>query len=109
MALLHATHLYEGNITTTSGTQVLYTVPAGYRVIIRSVILRNAAGSTNSVNILVDSTWAAYFVSLPAGGTAGSSNEWRPWLVLGPGQTIGGRVSVATGCNCIISGSIYTI
>jgi hypothetical protein len=43
------------------------------------------------------------------GGSSGDSPEWRPWVVLTPGQTIQMAVSAAAGVGCVISGSLYTI
>lgn len=87
----------------------MYTVPAGDRIILRSIAARNLSGSAGV-------TWYVYIGStiiftnvLTTGGSAGGSFEWRPWVVLGPTQTIEMAVSAAAGISCVVSGSIYTI
>lgn len=107
MALLHATPL--GNGATSSGAfSTIYTVPAGMRVIVRSVIMRNASAGAGAGWVGVAGfTVLAY--PLTGAGTAGCNFEWRPWLVLGPGSTL----QIATGSGISVgfwaSGSIYSI
>lgn len=107
MALLHATPLFSGNITATAFTTV-YTVPAGMRIIIRSVAVRNAAAAAQVVSLAVDAV-NVWVKNLTTGGTDGSAFEWRPWIVLTEGQTIRVHVSNSAGAAFTISGSIYTI
>jgi hypothetical protein len=110
MALLHATQLASAAVTNTvaPGT-LLYTVPAGDRIILRSVAVRNLwGGGGNRVFIYVNGI-VLWDPLLNAGQTAGDSQEWRPWIVATPGQTIRAQVSNANGVNVLVSGSIYTI
>lgn len=110
MALLHVLQFYAANVTTVNPTfTTAYTVPAGDRIVLRSIAVRNlngAAGVTVYVKVagvLVKS------IVLTTGGTSGDSSEWRPWIVATPGQTIQLAVSGATGVGAVVSGSLYTI
>jgi hypothetical protein len=110
MALLHATQLFNGTITTVTPTfTTAYTVATGYRVILRSVAVRNVS-TTLSCTVYVQINGVTVFSTVL--GTAGSSTgsfEWRPWIVVGPGQTIKLAASMSTGYGVTVSGSIYTI
>lgn len=110
MTLLHATQLFVGNVITANPTfTTCYTVPAGDRIILRSIAYRNLNGSTvQSLYVKIGGTvvWTA---AVAAGGTSAGSGEWRPWIVCPPGQTIQLAASTTTGFGILISGSIYTI
>jgi hypothetical protein len=108
VALLHATQLYSG-IVTGSGVTDLYTVPAGNRIILRSAYVESHAAVSIQASLLLNVISTIHIWNLTAEGTAGDSNEWRPWMVLTPGQIIRGKVATVQPCVFIISGSIYTI
>jgi hypothetical protein len=110
MALLHATQLFTGNVVTVNPSfTTCYTVPAGDRIILRSVAVRNLSGSVGlSVYVKVAGT-LVWSKALTVGGTAGDNAEWRPWVVATPAQLVQVAVSNAAGVGCVISGSIYTI
>jgi len=110
MALLHATQLFTGTIVvlTNPGT-TLYTVPAGNRIIVRSVAVRNLwGGGVNRFFFKVNGT-IVWDPNLNAGGTSGDSQEFRPWIVATPGQLLQALVTNANGVGVVVSGSIYTI
>lgn len=104
--LLHATQLYLGVITSVDPTKTLtYTVPSGDRVILRSVAVRNGSGSTAVQTYIYLNTVRIWSTALAGGGNF----EWRPWLVLNPGDQINASVSAAAGASFAISGSVYYI
>jgi hypothetical protein len=110
MALLHATSLWNGDVTNTvsPGTTV-YTVPAGMRIIIRSINLHNRDGSSNqTVTVRVAGT-VILNRTLSFGTSSAADYEMRPWIVATPGQTIQVKAGLALGVSVVISGSIYTI
>lgn len=102
--------LFTGNVVTVNPTKTTcYTVPTGYRVITRSIAVRNLSGTVGmSAYVWMNGILVHTFV-LTTGGTAGGSDEWDTWSVLTPGQKIEMAVSAAAGVGCIISGSIYFI
>lgn len=101
---------FTGNVTTVNPTRTTcYTVPAGDRIILRDVAVRNLSGSVSmSVYIWVNGVLVRTLIC-SVGGVAGDSQEWKPWIVATPGQTIQAAVSAAAGVGCVISGSLYTI
>lgn len=110
MALLHVTPLFNGNVTSVNPSLTnLYTVPAGDRVVVRQVLVRNlTAGTGETFYLYVDSTLVASLVAT-SGGSAGGTVLFQPWIVLGPGQVLKGAASVAAGFGVNVGGSIYTI
>lgn len=110
VALLHALNLFLGNVASVyPATTTVYTVPAGDRIILRSVAVRNLSGSVGvQVYVLVDGIFVWTGILTP-GSTSGGSQEWRPWVVVGPGSVIKMAVSATPGAGAAASGSIYTI
>lgn len=106
MAMLHATQFWQGSVTSINPTKTaLYTVPAGYRIIVRSMAVRNLTSSgSNNFYFFVNNV-IVWSVTLAQAG----NGEWRPWLVAGPGDVINAAVSASAGCSGVLSGSLYTI
>jgi hypothetical protein len=110
VALLHVMQFYAANVTTVNPTRTTcYTVPAGDRIVVRSFAVRNLSGTAGMTVYIWINGVVVHTIFLTTGGTAGDSSEWRPWLVLTPGQTIQMAVSAAAGVGAIVSGSLYTI
>lgn len=110
MALLHCVQLFTGNITTVNPTKTTcYTVPAGDRIILRSVAVRNLSGAVAMTAYVWVNGVLVRSLICAVGGSAGDSQEWRPWVVATPGQTIQMAVSAAAGVGAVVSGSLYTI
>jgi hypothetical protein len=110
LALLHATQFAALKVITVNPTlTTAYTVPAGDRIILRSVAMRNllTTGTLTAYVYLAGLLIESHI--LAAGGAAGSDFEWRPWIVMTPGQLVQLAVSNATGADMIVSGSLYTI
>ena len=90
-----------------TGTTVLYTVPAGYRTILKSIVIHNNAaaaqqpyvGSKHSGTYV----WEAR-VALTANGTVGDTAYIAPWIVLNPGDTLQ-VVPGAASINIVLSGA----
>jgi hypothetical protein len=96
-------------VTTTASETTLYTVPAGDRIILRSVVMQNMASSAQGCLIYLPGGFQVFFHQLGAHNSGTDSFEWRPWIVATPGQTITAKVGNATGVDVLLSGSIYTI
>jgi hypothetical protein len=98
--------LVSQTVTSSTGV-VVYTVPAGHRVIVRSINLYNEAGSVNGVTVVRDAAATMCAANLAA-APAGLFNL-QPWIVLDAGQTI--KVFTAAGktCSVIISGTLLFI
>jgi hypothetical protein len=110
MALLHATQLYVGNVVTVNPTfTTAYTVGAGQRIILRSIAVRNLSGAAGVTWYVKINGIVVFTNVLGIGSLSTGSFEWRPWIVVTPGQTIQLAVSAAAGIGAVVSGSIYTI
>lgn len=106
MALLHVIDLFQGTYIVTTGTGTLvYTVPAGHRIVLRNLTMRNVSSTTGYSLLAYASGVLFYSKSL----VASESFDKDLWVVLGPGSTLSMRVGNATGINVLGSGSIYTI
>lgn len=101
---------YVANVVAVNPTFVTaYTVPAGDRIVLRSIAVRNLNGS-GGVTWYVRLAGVVVFTGvLASGGTSGGSAEWRPWIVMTPGQKIELAVSATPGVGAVVSGSLYTI
>jgi len=67
--------------------------------------VRNQSGSvTTSAYVHLGGIFL-WSTALAGGGNA----EWRPWVVLMPGDVLNLSVSVSSGVNFTVSGSIYDI
>lgn len=109
MALLHATQLFAGPITSATPV-VVYTVAAGKRIIVREADVFNASASTVNPQLRVDTAGTIWQPPLTVFGTAGASAQWHGWIVLGPGQTLSLSNQIAARTtDWVLSGSIYTI
>ena len=103
---VHSTQLGLALTIGTGGT-TLYTVPAGKRTIVKSVVLQNlnAAAAQATIAIYNGATELAQWgVHLAAAGAAGDSNADQIWVVLNAGQ----RLKVFAGaasCSAVASGS----
>ena len=90
-----------------TGTHDLYTVPAGYRTIVKSLVLWNRFGTAQRVvvGILSGSTLLADFVVvLAATSNAAETNVLQPWIVMEAGQKI--QVAPQGGTvDAIVSGA----
>jgi len=102
--------LFTGNVTTVNPSKTTcYTVPAGDRIVLRSVAVRNLSGSVaNSCYVFVNGTLVRT-INLGIGGSSTDSFEWRPWIVATPAQLVQLAVSNAAGVGAVLSGSLYTI
>jgi hypothetical protein len=110
VALLHATQLFAGDVTNTvSPGQTVYTVPAGMRIIIRSISLHNRDGSANQIVTVRVAGTVILNRTLGLGGTSAADFEMRPWIVAVPTQLIQVKAGLTLGVAVVISGSIYTI
>jgi len=106
MALLHVIQFFVGAVTTTGSPGTLaYTVPAGDRIVLRDFTFRNLSSSASySLLVYIDST-LIYSYTL----ATSESHEWKPWIVMSPGQKLYLRVGNSTGVDVVVSGSLYTI
>lgn len=86
-----------------------YTVPAGHRIILKSAIF-SATGAANTVEVNIASP-ASRVLTYPLGafGTVDGNFEWRPWLVVGPGQSILAAILASGSYWLTLSGSLLFI
>lgn len=109
MALLHVMQFWAGNVTSVNPTKTtLYTVPAGYRAVVRRVSGRNLAGVARAGYVYLNGT-LVHTLAAGAGGSSSDSPDWATWQVLTPGQLIQMSCEASTGFGVIVSGSLYFI
>jgi hypothetical protein len=93
-------------VTSSTGT-VVYTVPSGHRIIIRSVNLYNEANATNGVTVARDASATIWSENLAAAPTG--RRNIQPWIVLDAGQAIKIFTTAGRAVSVIISGSYLFI
>lgn len=108
MALLHVMQFYAGTISSTTATN-LYTVPAGDRIVLRTVSVQNQSSSAVVFTLALSGGPTIVLISTNPEGTSGDNFQWRPWIVLPAGAVLQGKVLTAHAVGVILSGSIYTI
>lgn len=89
-------------------TVTLFTVPAGQRMVLRSVTMRNLSTSSGTGWVVFNGS-GMFIKPLTPAGTDGASFEYRPWVVFGPGATLGISAGSGIAVFMVASGSIYTI
>jgi hypothetical protein len=90
-APLRSTQFYEGTPPVVGGVNTWsdeYTVPAGHRIIVKSVHSMNNTASAKIAGTRVKPTITIRQVTLQASGTAPFTDDWSGWVVLNPGEII---------------------
>jgi hypothetical protein len=82
--------LGAGQRTTTAIT-TLYTVPAGFRTIIKSIVLLNTNAAANNIILTIEisgSTIAAMTFHCAATGSVGDTITQELWIVVNAGELV---------------------
>lgn len=106
--MLRAFQVGNGSISGTALTTI-YTVPSGYRLILKHVVLLNASASICDVQLRVGSAGTVWRAHLLAYGNAGDAASLYFWIVVDAGQTVQLQRSNAGQYTYSISGSLHTI
>lgn len=80
-------HMGSSNAGTTA---TLYTVPTGYRTILKSITVYNTFAGVNLVQLNIvraSATLSIYVVICAAAGGAGAQQQLLPWIVLNEGDS----------------------
>lgn len=110
MALLHRIRAYYGHVTNVNPSFLnAYTVPSGYRFVIKTVTLRNVDSSSGRTGYVQVNGVLVFSVILAAGGATGSFYEWDTDVVIHEGDIIQLAGSGSAGINFTVSGSIYSV
>jgi hypothetical protein len=91
-----------------SSAHVLYTVPAGYRTIVKSIIVKGGAtaASRAAFRLLRSGTALANFSAfMSAINTSGDTVFLLPWLVMNAGDSLDVTFSAAAGGWVAVSGT----
>jgi hypothetical protein len=108
MARLRLIQFATGLITGTTVTSV-YTVPTGYKAILKSIQVMEASGVACTVNVRLSGTGTFINIVLPAYPANGSSAHVPCWLVFEPGNVIQLNRSNAGNYTYLLSGSLMLI
>ena len=90
-----------------TGQTTLYTVPTGYRTIVKSILVTNLDTTARVVIFAIKSgstELATFNVNVAASPAAGHAVMTLPWVVLNEGQTLAAQTNGGTS-RLVISGS----
>lgn len=108
MALLHYLQLYNASVAS-GAVRTLYTVPAGFRVVVRNVVVANRAASASAPTMSVNAARVIQWYALTAAGTTGATNSQDFRFILNPGDFLSFNVPAPGPCDVLATGSIYSI
>lgn len=105
---LHTTQFFSG-LKAGAGNVLLYTVPTGYRAVVKDVLLINQVASSKFVNVLVDNSVEIVAATLAAAGGSGATLHATLWTVLNQGQTIYWGSVAGSNTAIEIGGYLYPL
>lgn len=105
---LRATQFYAG-LVTSSTPAILYTVPAGHRIILKSILYSQQTLTAGNFVVTVDGVGWITDTAIAARGDPGSNGDQIMWAVYGPGQVIRAAVFGSTSVYLNLSGSLLYI
>lgn len=108
MASLRATQFFDGVITG-PGPVNLYTVPTGFRIILRSINMFNPESTTNPCTVALAGGATLFALTMPIAGTPGSTANLQPWVVVSAGQVLQGYTGSGKHCHIVLSGSLLYV
>jgi hypothetical protein len=94
-----------------AGSTLIYTVPAGKRAIVKSVVVANEAAAANHVSfsIVFGGGTGGFFACQPtASPGAGDTVYLLPWIVMNPGDELHVTVAV-NSASILVSGTELTL
>jgi hypothetical protein len=95
----YSTRLYLGSITVAQSYVHLFTVPAGYRVVIRDIELNQVGGASNELLLHSFISGPTLFRATSPTGSSGTSHTVR--IVLHEGESCYGRALGVTAALCL--------
>lgn len=107
MQTVYSVRLYHG-LGVSPGTIVAYTVPAGYRAILRDIDCYSSAGVSNS-EIYIEGDLGQTIFHAEVAATTQDSPQWRGRQVFEPGETISINVGGASAWDITMSGYLLTL
>jgi hypothetical protein len=105
---VHTFQFYGARVTG-AGRTTLYTVPAGYRALVKAILVHNAASVTKSIELDVDSAFSIYQASLTAVGTSGATGQLNGFIPLNAAQVISYVGSAGCIFDIVIGGYLYPL
>lgn len=103
---VYSARFFADTLTSTA-LKVLYTVPAGYVALVKSIDLVVGVTATSGVSLQLPGSLNFWFVALPSSATIYAS--WRGHCVLEPGETISGIIPGYTSGTAWLSASGYLL
>lgn len=82
-----------------------YTVPAGHRIILKTVHVFNPGAAAHSYGVRIGTTQVVRQVSIGVN----VSDDWNTWIVLNPAETIYVLQVVASTISYVVSGYLLYI
>lgn len=108
MATLRATSFFLGNVSVIGPTN-LYTVPAGHRINLRSIVLHNEWSASVGCTIRTVSGMTIAGQVLTAAGTAGATYTSAPNVILNAGETLTAILGLAHTVDIALSGTLLYV
>lgn len=104
MATLHSHEFFSGRITA-FGTSNLYTVPAGYLIVLKAASFNNSSSGSKVAQLQVDGTWVIANRTL----AANANFVWSGWVALQAGHVVQAFNGVAGALDVNVSGYLYYV
>lgn len=105
---VHTYQFYAGGVTG-AGPTVLYTVPAGYRALLKHVNVMNNIASAKSCAVTVDAAEAVFSVTVPAASGVAGLYQWNGFVALNAAQVLRYVGGSASNFSLILSGYLYPL
>lgn len=104
MAMLHVKSLYVGNQTGTGSFVTVYATPAGYRAVVRNIVITRDAATSGYCYVAIGGV-KIWNPTAPAFGRV----EWNTWVALDPAAEIRFLGETGKVFGVTISGSEYVV
>lgn len=105
---VHTFQVYSG-VVTGAGPTTLYTVPAGYRLLLKAVNVMNNIGTAKSCAIQVDSGPALFSVTVPAASGVAGLYQWNGFAAYNAAQVIRYVGGASSNFSLNLSGYLYPL
>lgn len=105
---VHSTKFFLGTITDATQTN-LYTVPTGYRAVIKAINVQNTAGTSCFCSMRVDTAAGIFAVTVPAQSGTNGVYQWNGWIVIDAGQVINGHAATGKTLSVSVAGYLYPL
>lgn len=105
---LHTAQFYGAGVSG-AGPTTLYTVPAGYRALVKHINVMNNIGTAKNCGMQVDSGPAIFSVTVPAASGVAGLFQWTGFVALNAGQVLRYVGGASANFSVFVSGYLYPL